>query len=67
MKVLAISHPPIPDNSYGLNFHTRALSWILNKADNLASSSFIHFFKPDQNIMSLLKRNIQDPPPLSTD
>ena len=28
---------------------------------------FIHFFKPCQNIMSLLKQNIQIPPPLSTD
>ena len=30
-------------------------------------SYFIHFFKPGQNIMSLLKQNIQIPPPLSTD
>ena len=30
-------------------------------------SYFIHFFKPGQNIMSLLKRNIQIQPPLSTD
>ena len=28
---------------------------------------FIHFLKPGKNIMSLLKRNIQIPPPLSTD
>ena len=30
-------------------------------------SYFIQIFKPGQNIMSLLKRNIQIPPPLSTD
>ena len=30
-------------------------------------SCFIHFFKAGKNIMSLLKRNIQIPPPLSTD
>ena len=28
---------------------------------------FIHFFKPGQNIMSLLKQNIQILPPLLTD
>ena len=30
-------------------------------------SCFIHFFKAGKNIMSLLKQNIQIPPPLSTD
>ena len=30
-------------------------------------SYFIHFCQSGQNIMSLLKRNIQIPPPLSTD
>ena len=29
--------------------------------------TFIHFFQSGQNIMSLLKRNNQIPPPLSTD
>ena len=30
-------------------------------------SYFIQIFKPGQNIMSLLKQNIQIPPPLSSD
>ena len=30
-------------------------------------SYFIQIFKPGQNIMNLQKRNIQIPPPLSTD